>query len=93
MGMVIGVANMAPTPFEIQLDAGEVIADQLVARNVNGGSNTGRTIKQVFHALRNKWTSIGGTYTVYDTDDSTVSWTSTVSSDVAAPPITGSDPS
>lgn len=67
-------------------------ADALLNRNISGGSSTGRTVKQALHVLRNKSAVAAGTLTVYDTDDSTSSWTATVSSDAAADPITGIDP-
>ncbi len=67
-------------------------ADALLGRNVSGGSSTGRTVKQALHVLRNKSAVAAGTLTVYDTDDTTSSWTATVASDPAADPITGIDP-
>lgn len=67
-------------------------ADALLNRNVSGGSSTGRTVKQALHVLRNKSAVAAGTLTVYDTDDTTSSWTAAVSSDAAADPITGIDP-
>lgn len=67
-------------------------ADALLGRNVSGGSSTGRLVKEALHFLRNKWTVSGGTLTVYDTDDSTSSWTSTVTGTAGADPVTGSDP-
>lgn len=67
-------------------------ADALLGRNVAGGSSTGRLVKEAFYALRNKWTSVAGVYSVYQTDDTTVSWTSTLSTDAAAEPLIGSDP-
>lgn len=67
-------------------------ADALLGRNVSGGSSTGRTVKQALHFLRNKWTVSGGTLTVYDTDDTTSSWTATVTGTAGADPVTGSDP-
>lgn len=68
-------------------------ADALLGRNVSGGSSSGRTVKQALHVLRNKSAVAAGTLTVYDTDDATSSWTAAVSSDAAAEPITGIDPS
>lgn len=68
------------------------IADAVLARNVSGGSSTGRTVSQALHALRNKWTNSAGVYTVYGTDDTTPSWTATISSDAGAEPIVGTDP-
>lgn len=67
-------------------------ADALLGRNVSGGSSSGRTVKQALHVLRNKSAVAAGALTVYDTDDTTSSWTATVSSDAAADPITGIDP-
>lgn len=67
-------------------------ADALLARNVSGGSSAGRTVKQALHFLRNKWTIATGTLTVYDTDDSSSSWTATVGTDAAAVPIVSNDP-
>lgn len=67
-------------------------ADALLGRNVSGGSSTGRTVKQAFHFIRNKWVVSGGTLTVYDTDDSTSSWTAAVTGTAGADPVTGSDP-
>ena len=68
------------------------IADKILGRNVSGGSDTGRTVKQALHFLRNKWTVSSSTLTVYDTDDATTSWTGTVASTPGADPITGNDP-
>lgn len=67
-------------------------ADHLLGRNVSGGSDGGRTVKQALHFLRNKWVVSSGTLTVYDTDDTTSSWTASVSSTPGADPITGNDP-
>jgi hypothetical protein len=50
-------------------------ADALLNRNVAGGSSSGRLVKEALYFLRNKWTSIGGTLTVYGTDDTTSAWT------------------
>lgn len=67
-------------------------ADALLARNVAGGSSAGRIVKEAFYFLRNKWTVSTGTLTVFGTDDTTVVWTASVSSDATASPIVGSDP-
>ena len=67
-------------------------ADALLGRNVSGGSSTGRTVKQVFHFIRNKWVVAAGTLTVYDTDDTTTSWTAAVTGTAGADPVTGVDP-
>jgi len=67
-------------------------ADALLGRNVSGGSSAGRTVKQAFHFIRNKWVVAAGTLTVYDTDDSTSSWTAAVTGTAGADPVTGTDP-
>lgn len=43
--------------------------------------------------LRNKWATVSGTLTVYREDGATTAWTSTLSTDTAAQPITSSVPS
>lgn len=67
-------------------------ADALLGRNVSGGSSTGRTVKQAFHFIRNRWVVAAGTLTVYDTDDTTSSWTAAVTGTAGADPVTGVDP-
>lgn len=87
--------GLASANLDTQLDALPTAvenADALLGRNVSGGSSTGRTVKQALHFLRNKWTVSGGTLTVYDTDDTTSSWTSSVTGTAGADPVTGSDP-
>jgi len=73
-------------------DAVDEIADGLLGRNVSGGSSTGRTVKQALHFIRNKWVVATGTLTVYDTDDSTPSWTAAVTGTAGADPVTAVDP-
>ncbi len=67
-------------------------ADALLGRNVSGGSSSGRTVKQAFHFIRNRWVVAAGTLSVYDTDDTTSSWTAAVTGTAGADPVTGSDP-
>ena len=68
------------------------IADSVLGRNIAGGSDGGRTVKDALRFLRNKFTVAGTTLTVYQEDDTTVAWTSTVTSTPSADPVTGSDP-
>jgi len=70
----------------------EAAADTLLLRNVAGGSNTGRTVREAFYFLRNRWTVASGTLTVFTTDDTTSSWTAAVTGTPGADPITGNDP-
>lgn len=60
------------------------IADSLLNRNVSGGANTGRLVKEAIYVLRNKVDAGAGI--VYQTDDTTSSWAFTVST-VAGNPI------
>jgi len=70
----------------------EAAADTLLLRNVAGGSNTGRTVREALYFLRNRWTVASGTLTVFTTDDATSSWTAAVTGTPGADPITGNDP-
>lgn len=72
-------------------DAANEIADAILARNVSGGSSTGRTVKQALHAIRNKVTKTGGTITVYDTDDVSSSWTASYTT-ASENPVDAVDP-
>jgi len=69
----------------------ESIADALLNRNVGGGSNSGRLVKEALYALRNKSEIIGATLSVYDAVD-VLSWTAVVASSASADPVTGIDP-
>ena len=84
--------NNDKTGYALSTAGYEAAADALLNRNVSGGSNTGRTVKQAYHFIRNKWVVAAGTLTVYDTDDTTSSWTSAVTGTAGADPITGTDP-
>jgi hypothetical protein len=69
----------------------ESIADALLNRNIGGGSNSGRLVKEALYALRNKSEIVGATLSVYDALDA-LSWTATVASSASADPVTGIDP-
>lgn len=70
----------------------ESIGDALLNRNLAGGSNTGRLVKEALYALRNK-TEISGTQlNVYNATDGGIAWSATVSSSAGANPVTGIDP-
>lgn len=51
----------------------------------------GRTIEEALAFLRNKWEIVAGVLTVYDTDDTTVLWTSAMTQ-TAGNPVSASDP-
>jgi hypothetical protein len=71
-------------------------ADALLNRDMATGTDTGsetvRTVRQALRFLRNKWSLSGTTLTVTAEDDSTASWTATVTTNASADPITASDP-
>ena len=80
-----GVAISATTANEI--------ADALLTRDWN--SVTGEAARSALNALRflrNKYSISGTTLTVTQEDDATSAWTSTLTTDAAADPVTGSDP-
>jgi hypothetical protein len=60
----------------LEASAWTAAADALINRNIEGGSNTGRTVGQVFAFQRNKWEIDANTNTliVYRVDDVTESW-------------------
>jgi hypothetical protein len=69
----------------------ESIADAFLNRNVGGGSNSGRLVKEALYVLRNKSEIVGTTLSVYNAVDA-LSWTATVASSASADPVTGIDP-
>lgn len=76
-------------------DAVNEIADGLLDRNLATGTDSGsatvRTVRQAFRALRNRVAIAAGTATIYKEDDTTASWTSTITT-AAGNPISESNP-
>lgn len=74
----------------------DAVADALLNRDMSTGTDSGsptvRTMRQALRFLRNKWSISGATLTVTKEDDTTASWTSTVTATAGADPITGNDP-
>ena len=69
------------------------VADKLLGRNLAGGSDGGRTVRQALRPLRNRMEiSEEGVMSVYKEDDATVDWEAAVTTDAAAEPITKVDP-
>ena len=69
------------------------IADALLTRDWT--SVTGEAARSVLNALRllrNKYSIAGTTLTVTEEDDTTAAWTSTLTTDATADPVTASDP-
>jgi hypothetical protein len=94
--VVASLAANSVTASALAADAGAEIADAVLNRDMSTGTDSGsttvRTMRQALRFLRNKWAVSAGTLTVYKEDDSTSSWTASVSSDAAAEPVIGSDP-
>ncbi len=80
-------ATPAATGDAMTLTSGErnAVADALLARNINGGSSTGRTVKEALKRLRNRVAIAAGTATVYEADDTTPSWTAAVTTTAGDP--------
>jgi len=70
----------------------ESVADILLGRNLAGGSNTGRLVKEALYALRNKSEIVGSTLNVYNATDGAIAWSAAVASSGSAVPVTGVDP-
>ena len=86
------IANNAIDAASITADADEAIADAMLNRNLAGGSNTGRLVKEALYALRNKSEIVGAQLNVYNATDGAIAWSATVSSSASADPVTGIDP-
>lgn len=69
------------------------IADALLKRDFSAVSGeSARSALNALRFLRNKYSIDGTTLTVTKEDDSTSAWTSVLTTDAAADPVTGSDP-
>lgn len=91
--------GLASANLDTQLDAiptaienADALLDRNMATGADNGSPTVRTVRQALRFLRNKWSISGTTLTVTKEDDTTASWTSTVTATAGADPITGNDP-
>lgn len=93
---VNGLAANTVTASALATDAVSEIADGILNRDMSTGTDSGsasvRTMRQALRFLRNKWTISGTTLTVYKEDDSTSSWTGTVTTSASAEPVTANDP-
>ncbi len=81
---VIVSSGTAPTIAEI--------ADGLLNRSLATGASGGRTVQDALRFLRNRWTRTATTLTVYAENDSSIAWSSVLTSDATANPVTESDP-
>lgn len=88
-----GAADMAQLPLEIELTATDnqsaslstaanaAIADKLLGRNLAGGADGTRTVRDALRKLRNKTRTEDDEMTVYAEDDSTPAWTAIVTTE------------
>jgi hypothetical protein len=72
-------------------DAGQEIADRILARNIAGGSDAGRLVKEAMQRFRNRVYVAAATMHVTAADDTTDSWTAAVTT-TAGNPISDIDP-
>lgn len=71
----------------------DAIPDDILDRNLAGGLNGGRTIRDALRANRNRvvYDPVGNTLTVYEEDDTTVAWSASTTQG-ARDPINSVDP-
>jgi hypothetical protein len=91
-GAVTVGTNNDKTGYALTAAEEAAIADALLGRSIAGGANGGRMVKDALRILRNRFQASGTTLTVYQEDDTTAAWTSTLTLDGTAQPITQSDP-
>lgn len=90
--MASNVITAAATAADFSAEVADGILDRDMSTGTDSGSPTVRTMRQALRFLRNKWSISGTTLTVTKEDDTTASWTATVSTDAAALPVVGNDP-
>lgn len=83
-----------PTNAELATALGDIPtdvenADALLGRNINGGSSSGRKVKDALKASRNKVDASSGTQVdVYEENDTDIAWSLALTTNAAALPIT-----
>jgi hypothetical protein len=90
------ISSRAATGAAMTLTAGErtSVADALLNRDMSAVTVTNsRSPINSLRFLRNKWTALFGTLTVYAEDDTTVAFSATLATSSSADPVIGSDPS
>lgn len=89
----VTTAATAATP-ALSTAGNAAVADKLLGRNLAGGSDSGRTVKDALRALRNKvdTVSVPGSVVVFAEDDTTEAWRATITTDGSASPVVTVDP-
>jgi len=72
------IAAYAPAT-SADVPAPAAVADALLARNLAGGTDGGRTVRDALRASRNRVAIDGTTLTVYQEDDATAAWSAALS--------------
>ena len=76
---------------QLATDAGQEIADRILARSLATGADGGRTVQDALRLLRNLRQIVAGTLTVMEEDDATPAWTAAVTT-AAGNPVDSIDP-
>lgn len=85
-------SSLKPTVPGTTFDVNSV-ADGVLKRDMSlVTGEASRSLLNAIRFIRNKFTVVGATLTVYKEDDVTTAWTGAVTSDASAAPITGNDP-
>jgi len=88
-----GATNLAQCDANIMLEDWTDMVDTFFKRDLS--AITGEAARSMLNAirfLRNKWAIAAGTLTVYKEDDTTSAWTSSLTTNAGASPVTTSDP-
>lgn len=85
--------NNDKTGYALSSAGNNSVADATLNRDMGSVSDTNtRSLLNAIRFIRNKWSISGSTLTVTKENDSTSAWTAAVSTDAAAIPIVGNDP-
>jgi hypothetical protein len=90
------VTNGDKTGYALTSGERTSVADAVLDRDMSVGTDSGsptvRTVRQALRVLRNAWTIVGSTQTVYKEDDTTASWSQVLTATPGADPVTATNP-
>lgn len=87
-----GTSDPSEQVIQIVPNAADALLDRDMAAGADNSADDVRTVRSALRPLRNKFAVSGGTYTSYKEDDTTVNFTSSLTSSAGAEGITGFDP-
>lgn len=89
----VATSTRAAAGDAMALTAGERgdVADKILIRNIAGGSDGGRMVRDALRPLRNRSHAIGGVLTAYEEDDLTIAWTAALGT-APGDPLVSIDP-